>query len=176
LQKITKDLWIKVAGKKLPNSFHDMTKKGTSVLKEKYGLPDPLITYYTNTKDFFVKCCEIRDSIYHQGRSMNLIFCMEDGFAFQKDSPFFPNSLVIEFDNIWPKSKIKQNSLVSVLALIAYINSKVLGNLDDFSKALTQSIVPPFPISDSCKLFLRGPYVHHLLRSEEYIEKQWFQP
>lgn len=30
---------------------------------------------------------------------MNL-FCMEDGFAFQKDSPFFPNSLVIEFDNM----------------------------------------------------------------------------
>lgn len=176
LQKITKDLWTRASGKKLPDSFHEMTKKGTRLLKEKYGLPDPLVTYYINTKDFFVKCCEIRDSIYHQGFSMNLIFCMDDGFALMKDSPLFPNSLVIEFGNIWPKSKIKQNGLISVLALIAYINSRVLSSLDDFSNALTQSIVPPPSISENYRLFLRGPYVHHLLRSEEYMEKQWFQP
>jgi hypothetical protein len=176
LQKMIKDLWTKVTGNKLPDSFHTMTIKGTSLLRDKYGLPDPLITYYINTKDFFVKCCEIRNSIYHQGFSMNLIFCMDDGFALEKDSPLFPNSLVVEFDNIWPKSKIKQNGLVSVLALIAYINSRVLGNLDDFSNALTQSIVPSPPISERCRLFLRDPYVHHLLKSEEYMKKQWFQP
>lgn len=167
LQNLIQDLWKRASKRNLPNSFHDMVKQDPENLKHKYNLPKPLIKYYIDTKDFFVKCQRIRDNIYHRGLDIQAVFCTEDGFALQKDNPLFPNPLTSEFD-IWP-----ENGLVSVLALISYIDKRLLEDTNTFSQALIKSI-PPLPaISETHKLFLRGPYIHHLLRLEEYLEKQW---
>lgn len=146
-------------------------------LQEKYNLPKPLIDYYLDTKDFFMKCRKIRDDIYHFRDSyktglFEAIFCMNDGFAFKKDSPLFPNPLDSIFD-IWPPEKTKENGLISVLALVSYINKKVLENIEAFSQALIESVKPLPPISGTCKVFLRGPYIHHILKSDEYLDKHW---
>ncbi len=173
LQKIINDLWMRATGKKLPESFNRVVSK--EHLKEKYGLPDPLISYYENAKAFFDKCCLIRDNIYHRGLGVETIFCFEDGFALQKDS-IFPSPFVSEFDNIWPQKKIKKNGLVSILALMAYVNNEMLRSLNLFSQTLIQTI-PPYPTtSEKCKIFLRSPFAHHLIESERYIEEQWIFP
>ena len=174
LHDVMKDLWKRTVKKKLPKTFNKMVRKSSEDLKRKYDLPEQLIKYYINTKDFFVKCREIRDSIYHRGLNIQIVFCTEDGFALQKN-PIFPNPITSKFD-IWPEEKIKKNGLVSVLALISYINKRLLEDTDAFSQALIQSIQPPPPISETHKLFLRGPYIRHLLKSEEYLEKQWVEP
>ena len=160
--------------KKLPDSFRKMIQKEPKELQKKYCLPQPLIKYYDSTKDFFLTCRDIRDRIYHGGLTPNFIVCFDDGFAIQKDSIFFPSPLVSKF-NIWPTNKIKENNFVSILALVSYINMKILENIDLFSKALTQSIRPLEPISKNYKIFLRGPHIEHLLKSSEYLDKQWVQ-
>lgn len=151
-----------------------MVKQESESLKHKYSLPEPLVKYYIGIKDFFVKCREIRDAVHHRGIGIGTVFCTEDGFALQKNNPLISTSLTSGFD-IWPEEKIKKNGLVSVLALISYVNRRLLEDMDMFSQALTQSIQPPPPISENYKLFLRGPYTHHFLKLEEYFERQWIE-
>jgi len=171
LQNLVRDLWKRTSNPELPDSYYDLVKQDPEILKTKYNLPEPLIEYYKKTKDFFFKCRRIRDNILHRGLDIQLVFSTDDGFALQKN-PMFPNPITLEFD-IWPNEKVKKNWLVSVLALISHIIKTVIEDTDTLSEALTQSITPPTPISATRKLFLRGPYVHHLLKLEEYLEKQW---
>ena len=173
LQTLLRDLWKRTLGISLPESFYRMINQNPENLRHKYKLPEPLIRYCTDKKEFFTKCRDIRDSIYHRGLNIQIVFCTEEGFALQK-IPSFPNPITSRFD-IWPKEKTKKNGLVSVLALVSYINKKVLEDIDTFSQALVQSLHPPQPISKTHKLFFRGPYIHHLLKSEEYLEKQWIE-
>jgi len=174
LHSVVKDLWKRATMKNLPKTFHDMVKWNAEDLRRKYALPEPLIKCYVESKDFFLKCKGIRDAIYHRGFDIQIVYCTEDGFAFQKDSSLFPNPLTSEFD-IWPAAKIKENGLVSVLALISHVNKKILEFSDVFSEALIRSIQPLPPISKTCKIFLRGPFIHHLLKLDEYLNRQWIE-
>lgn len=173
LQSLISDLWRRTSNKNLPDNFSQMVEPKSGDLRCKYDLPESLIKYYIDTKDFFVKCREIRNSIYHRGLNIQIVFCTEEGFALQKN-PLIPNPITSKFD-IWPEEKTKENGLVSVLALISYVNKRVLEDTDAFSQALVQSVKPPHAISETHKLFFRGPYVHHLLKSEEYLKKQWIE-
>jgi len=123
-------------------------------------------------KDFFMNCRKIRDNIYHGGLTPEFIVCFNDGFGFQKDSQFFPSEILSEF-NLWPQKKTKPNNIVSLLPLLSFINKNLLENLNVFSQSLMKSIEPLKAISNNYKLFLRGPYSHHLIKCEDYIEKQW---
>ena len=170
LQGIINDLWKRAAGKKLPDSFNKIVSNNN--LKEKYGLPDPLVKYYYDTRAFFSKCCSIRDNIFHRGLNVQIIFCFEDGFALQKDS-IFPSPFTSEFGTIWPQSKTKENGMVSVLSLMAYINKEMLENLHLFTQALVQTIEPLPSTTKNCKLFFRSPFSHHLIKSKFYMTEQW---
>jgi len=170
---VLRDLWrMKHRPVVLPDTFRKMAGKEPEELGRKYNLPNPLISYYATTKDFFLNCREIRDCIYHGGLTPDFIVCFDDGFGFQKDSQFFPSRLVSELD-LWPREKIRENNLVSILPLVSFINKRILENLAVFSQALIQSIEPLDPISNRYKLFLRGPYTHHLTKCDEYIDRQW---
>jgi len=172
LQFLTWDLWKRATKINLSKNFHDMTKRDPDYLTRKYHLPEPLIKYYIETKDFFDACCKIRDSLQHLGYDIQVVFCFEDGFALPKKNPWLTSFLTSSFD-IWPEEKIKENGLVSVLALISSISQKLLKNIDTFSESLIQSIQPLIPISTKYKVFFRGPYTNHLLKLEDYLEKQW---
>ncbi len=172
LQNITKYLWYKENKIQLPESFEKMVNKKRKELKEKYEMAEPLINYYEGTRNFFYRCRKIRNGIYHRGTDIQVAFCLEDGFAFMKKGPLPIDPITSEFD-IWPSEKIKKNGMVSILALIAYINKKILLDIDDFSNALSQSINLQKTISKNYNLYLRGPYIHHLIKSEEYLEQQW---
>lgn len=178
LQKTIRDLWKKEGGAHLCLSFADIIKQDPQTLKVKYGLPDPLVNYYVNSGLFFNNYKEIRDSIFHvmhrsgaKGNDFQVIFCTDEGFALSKKDPILQDILKL---NIWPEEKTKENGLISILALLAYITMEILKNFDMLSDALTQSITRYPPISEKQKLFYRGPFNKHLLRVDEYIEKQWY--
>jgi hypothetical protein len=177
LQKIIRDLWKKEVGVHLPLSFADMIKQNHQTLKAKYNLPEPLVNYYINSGIFFNKCRDVRDSIFHamhrsgaKGNDFMVIFCTDEGFALSKEDPILHDILEL---NIWPEEKIKENGLISILALLAYITKEVLKNFDMLSDALTHSITQ-YPSVSEKQLFYRGPFNKHLLKLDDYIEKQWF--
>jgi len=177
LQKTIRDLWKKEAGVHLPLSFADMIKQNHQTLKAKYNLSEPLVNYYINSAIFFNKCRDVRDSIFHvmhrsgaKGNDLMVIFCTDEGFALTKNDPILQDILKL---NIWPEEKIKENGLISILALLAYITKEVLNNFDMLSDALTQSITQ-YPSISEKQLFYRGPFNKHLLKLDDYIEKQWF--
>lgn len=175
MQTILKDLWMKEKRKKLPDSFGDMAKLRDEELRKKYDLSEPLIKYYSDTSDFFFKCRKIRDGFHHYAIDVDVVFCLEEGFGLPKRNILLPDPVTSEFD-IWPENKVKANGLVSVLALISHLNKTLMAHTEEFSEALNQSLTPKMPIFEKTRLFLRGPYIHHLLKSEEYIAKQWIDP
>lgn len=126
-----------------------------------------LISY----KALFLIFRDIRDKIYHGGYATNLIFCDGDGFAIQNTEPTFS-----ELNYIWPKEKIKENGLVSLLALFSYITKQIIENLDDLSLALIKSIEIKPSISSTHKVFFRGPYINHLNNLDKYLSEQWYVP
>jgi hypothetical protein len=177
LQKSIRDLWKKAAEVHLPLSFADMIKQNPQTLKTKYNLPEPLVNYYSNSAIFFNRCRDVRDSVFHamhrsgaKGNDFMVIFCTNEGFALSKKDPILQDILKLD---IWSEEKIKENGLISILALLAYITKKVLKNFDMLSDALTQSITQYHSISEK-RLFYRGPFNKHLLKLDNYIEKQWF--
>jgi hypothetical protein len=158
----------------LPHSFADMVKLEGEELTRKYDLPAPFIEFYANTKDFFLACREIRRGFQHQQIDIPVLYCLEEGFALQKESPLFKDPVVTKF-NIWPKDKIKQDGLVSLLALISFLNLTLLTHTDLISQALENSLFAPQPTVKEYFVFLRGPYINHLKRSKEFLNEQWVQ-
>ncbi len=175
IQRLFSDLWQRETGIPMKNSFAKVCQKSREDLASKYKLPETMIEYYLLSKDFMIKIRSIRDAILHYSADSandpeRFAFCDEDGFALIKSSLLRNPGL--SFD-IWPDGKVKPNGLVSVLALIAYVNKMVVENTDNFSDALIRTIDPPPAITESHKLFLRSPYVHHLLKADEYLKEQW---
>jgi len=172
MQRILNDLWVRSKKRSLRDTFRKMVQQTSHQLKERYDLPDSMICFYDAIRRFFFDCREIRDGIYHRGLGFDTIFCLEDGFAFKKDLDWSPMSILSGFD-IWPQEKVKKNNLVSVLALISYVIRESMKYLEEFTSALSESVERLEPISRNYCVFLRGPYTHHLLRLDKYLEKQW---
>jgi hypothetical protein len=171
LQVIVKQIWAKETKKQMPESFDDMTKKGNDELIKKYGLPGEAINLYKQAEDAFTIIKNIRDGICHYSVGTNAVFCFEDGFALQI-SDFNLDPIAKNF-NIWSPEKTKQNGLVSVLALYAYVIKQILQQFNDFS-AMLKARIPKEPmIKEEYKVFLRAPYNKHLDRLNEYLESQW---
>lgn len=171
-------LWALKTGKSMPTSFRKVVQKTEEELRTQYSLPSPMIQYYGSSKVFFGKMRAIRDTIIHYPEYGALpppehALCFDDGFAVFKGG-MTQGSLSLDFD-IWPPEKVKPNGLVSVLALIAYVNKMLLQNCDAFTGALMETIPPPVAISESHKLFMRSPYIHHLLKTDDYLREQWIE-
>lgn len=171
LQNIIKILWKLEKKSELNDSFAGMALKSKEELKTKYNLTDSLINYYNNSAGLFLIIRAIRDKIYHGGYATNIIFCDGDGFAIQNTDPTFS-----ELSHIWPKEKIKENGLVSLLALFSYITKQIIKNFDELSLALIESIESKPSISNTHKVFFRGPYINHLNNLDKYLSEQWYIP
>lgn len=171
LQIVIKSLWEIETKNQLKPSFASMAEKSKEELKIKYNLTDSLIDYYKDTAKLFLIFREIRDEIYHNGLSVKYIFCDDDGFAIDKNDQTFS-----KLNHVWPKEKVKNNGLVSLLALFSYITKNIIKNLDDLSSVLVESITLKPPISTTHKIFIRGPYFNHLNNLDVYLDEQWYIP
>jgi hypothetical protein len=176
MQAILGELWTKTKRPKLQGSFAAMVQRSPGDLRSRYGLPQSMIDYYSSSKDFFLATRKIRDSIYHyqtarRDEMKSIVFCDVDGFALSKEH-FFPHAMRTVLD-IWPTEKTKPNGLVSILALVSHISKKTMEATEEFSRALTATIVPPASLSESHRVFLRSPFVPHLSRLDKYLNEQW---
>lgn len=171
LQTIIKNLWLIETKKELKTSFAAMAEKTKDELKTRYNLPDSLIDYYNDTAELFLIFREIRDKIYHGGHSVDFIYCVDDGFAIDKNDP-----ILSKLSHVWPKDKVKNNDLVSLLALFSYITKQIIDNIDDLSSVLLESFTPKTPISITHKIFIRGYYFNHLNNLDYYLDEQWYIP
>lgn len=175
LQVLVGDILEKAGKKKahLPESYYDMVKLDKKKMLEKYDLPEPLQKFYADTKEFFLACRTIRGGFQHWRVDIPVIYCFDDGFALQKGNAYLKDPVVIRFQ-IWPKNKIRENGLVSLLGLIGYLHSNMLAHMDLLTEALKASISTPKPISEDFKVFFRGPHIQHLKLSNKYQSEQWF--
>jgi hypothetical protein len=168
---------MKKAHKKynLPNSFNDIAKLDDTQIVKKFQIERPLLNFYSTTREFFSACRTIRDGFQHSRIDIPIIFCFEDGFALSKDSVYLKDPIVSQF-KIWPDEKTKENGLVSVLGLMAYLNGTVLNHLDMLTEALKAMLPSQEPITKDYKVFFRAPHNNHLRRSREYQDGQWILP
>lgn len=171
LQYLISVIWSSEKKKAMPRRFSDMIKCDEDVLTKKYALPKSLISCYQESKDFFEKCKQIRDAIHHSSLEIPIVYCMEDGFALQKDK--FLNDPIAKSFDIWSPEKTKKNGLVSVLALYAHLNKSFLDDTESFSESIKELISKTPMISPEYKLFLRGPYLKHLVDSDKYLKEHW---
>lgn len=171
LQYSISSIWYIEKKKALPRKFSDVIKCDASALTKKYDLPESLVGCYQNSKDFFKKCKEIRDGIHHLSLDTQLVYCLEDGFALQKGN-FVSDPITKHFD-IWSREKTKKNGLVSVLALYAHLSKSFLDSTEGFFESLKESVTKVPIISPEYKLFLRGPYLEHIVDSDKYLEEHW---
>jgi len=153
----------------LTSSFAGMLDEEKVELKSKYNtLPPKIKEYYENIAGFFFKCRDIRDKIYHQGMPKGSIFYFEDGFGIDENLFDFSNF------NVWPKDKIKTNSIVSLLGLLSYISKTVIQNLNTLGLAIHESFTPTNPfISQDYIILLRGTCTEHLNKLDFYMTEQW---
>jgi hypothetical protein len=141
---------------------------------KKYGLPKEIAECYKESLDFFSIIKTVRDDINHHSIDANIVFCLEDGFALQV-SDYSIDPIAKNF-HIWPPEKIKENGLVSILALYSYVTRRILEQMNGFSSILRTTIVKDAMINPDFKVFLRGPYVNHLNQLNRYLEQQWIKP
>lgn len=155
--------------KELKNSFAYMLNSENNKLNLKYDfLPQKISEYYEDTASFFLKCRDIREKIYHHGMQRGSVFYFEDGFGIDEN--------LFDFSNfgVWPHDKIKDNGIVSLLGLLAYISKTVLLNLNTLGLAIRESFKPTNPFySKDYKIFLRGNCIEHLNKLDFYWIEQW---
>lgn len=171
LQYLLSVIWYIEKKKAMPRRFSEMMKYDEDVLIKKYDLPKLLINCYQESKDFFAKCKQIRDGIHHSAIDTQIVYCLEDGFALQKNN--FLNDPIAKSFDIWSPEKTKKNGLVSILALYAHLNKNFLDATEVFSESIKESISKIPIISPDYHLFLRGPYLKHLVDSDKYLKEQW---
>ncbi len=171
LQYLISVIWKIEKKKAMPRKFSAMMKYNEDVLIKKYDLSETLVNCYQESKDFFEKCKDVRDGIHHSAIDTKTVYCLEDGFALQKDK-YLNDPIAKNFD-IWSPEKTKKNGLVSVLALYAHLNKSFLDNTEIFSESIKESISKTPIISPDYKLFLRGPYIKHLVDSDKYLKEHW---
>jgi hypothetical protein len=171
LQYLISAVWYIEKKKKLPKNFSNAIKCDASALTRKYDLPRSIISCYQSSKDFFEKCKKIRDGIHHLSMNTQIVYCLEDGFALQKDNLL--NDPIAKYFDIWSPDKTKKNGLVSILALYAHLTRSFIDSTESFSESLKESISKVPIISPNYKLFLRGPYLRHLVDSGKYLKEHW---
>jgi len=154
----------------LPNSFGAMLNENTCEIKSKYSnLPKQLNVYYKSNAKLFFRCKDIRNEIYHNGITNHFIFHYEEGFGIDYNSFNFS-----EF-GVWPQDKIKENNIVSLLALFAYVTKAIILNMNDLALALLEAFKPHNPlISNDYMILLRGTCTEHLNKLDKYLDEQWF--
>lgn len=155
--------------KDLKESYARMFVEDTCKLKQDYDyLPQQLRNYYNSSAYLFFKCRDIRDKIYHNGITNSFITYSEEGFGIDRNLFSFS-----DFD-IWPQDKVKENNIVSLLALFSYLTKAVIQNMNELALALLGAFSPKNPlVSNDYMILLRGSCTAHLNKLNEYLNEQW---
>jgi hypothetical protein len=119
-------------------------------LIERFGLPQPLATYYVRNAEFFMTLREFRDNIIHRGSQVQTIFSSETGFLIRQSLKPFSDMA------IWSEEEKQPNDLVPLLPALCVVVQKTLSACEDFSSTLEQLIQFPPQIAPNMRFFMRS--------------------
>lgn len=147
--------------KRLPSSFRAMVFKSNARMSvteivTRYQIPAEIAEWYCRHIDFFLDLRSIRDKFIHGGKTIEMIFSTDRGFAVSReDDPFYGL-----FD--WPVSCESPNSLVPIRPVLCTVVRCTLDACDDFVKTLESSVQLPDMLAPKLSLWSRGINDHKL--------------
>lgn len=155
---------------KLPTSFADVvikngTTQDTNTIMKKYRIPEPLALWYSRHADFFMQLKAIRDSIVHNGKSLEFIFSTEDGFAVQRGTEPFGGLYQ------WPIECELPNSLVPIRPVMALLVRRTIQASEDLAASLSELFSFRSDLVPSMNLYFRGTNDRQLTVLDDVIDK-----
>ena len=157
----------------LPNSFADIVLYNKQIvskqkLKAKYGLFEPLLSFYRGEAQQFKILKDARDGLTHHGGKLPTIFDLEDGAAIDASKEPWDKFSFCSSD------QLKENGLGPLRGLFYYLVKQVLGIKSRFGKAFTSRIgFRASPIDKNISLYLRHPFGEHINSLEDVLADPW---
>lgn len=182
LQEVIAALWDTVRlndqnipKRHLPKSFRKMVLKDGKVMAsddicDAYGIPKQLADYYSRAASFFAVLRQYRDNIIHHGKTPEMIFLTERGFAVSKETEPFASF------NVWQQGQIQPNGLASIRPVLAHVVIETVKSCEDFARTIQSIIRFPPDIAPGFRLFLRGYHNEELIQLESVkANSQWWE-
>jgi hypothetical protein len=161
-------------GHNLPDSFARTANRSKQDLQDKHLLPQPLVGFYKDREEVFLKLRCVRDNILHHGHSPEQPFLFPDGIAVSVDDRLA--SQLGDF-GLWPESLLRPNRLGSALAILEFLARDMFDVMDDLGSRLLSCFPdPPEPIARGYSVFLRSTVSRHLVSLDEYKQTHWVDP
>lgn len=171
-------LYGKQDGKTLPETFGSFVDKDLSTLVTKYKLPAETEAYLGKVKPLFGHIRGVRDAIFHQGRSLELIFITDAGPGICIDyAPFDVFKAPFENDEHFT-GQMQTNRIGSLFYLVLKTLDNVIEATNEFAamlKAVFQPLPPRYTKTDY-RYFLRGPSFVLLNERTELLRRCWLSP
>ena len=154
--------------KNLKQAFSKMVLADNKLLtaeeiSERFLLPQELGDFYHRNGLFFCWLRSYRDKIIHSGHNIQPVFITDEGFAISTDLEPFDGL------HIWNITKLQNNRLGSVRALLAYAILNTIHAFEDFSSLLKAIMLLPPDVAPNHKVFIRGENAQVLKELESYL-------
>jgi hypothetical protein len=162
-------------GTALPETFGRFVDKEVADLAKKYSLPPVTEAYLLKVKPLFGHVRKVRDSIFHQGKSLELIFITDAGPGLCMDySPFDVFKTQLESDGDFV-SQMQPNRIGSLFYLVVKLVDQMIEATNDLATTLTAVFcpLPPRYTKDQYRYILRGPSFLLLNQRKELLRRCW---
>ena len=161
-------------------TFADIIFKNNEIRTKKelindYSIPEPIAEYYVNQAVFFKWLRDYRDLILHGGKSIDIIYITEHGFAVSIDKPPFQS-----LKNLWSESNTiitdtSSRGMGSLESFVAYTIIHTLKALNDFVNMIEQLIDFPADVAPDYKVYLCSPHIKYISNLDKCItEEPWY--
>ena len=167
-------LYSQLQIKKLPKTLGTFADaEDLSLLYTKYKFNEPLKAYFNSILPLLRVCRAVRDSIYHHGADIRLIFNTERGPAISLEQwPFLPFK---DFFFVGPESQaaLSSDNLASLFYFEVKLIYSTLKAADDFAIILQQAFKLLPSISEKYHLILRSPHMKYVNNLPQYMIRPW---
>lgn len=157
-------------------------KSQIDVLKS-YGLTNDFIIYFRSLFPLFRLSRKIRDAIYHDGDTPNIIFITENGpgIGMRNFDPYYGDPF-LSFKEIFKREENFNNCLMKndIVSLFYFINV-IIGSSLDYAELFGQAVLSfykklPENISNEYKIFIKGPEIKYINKIPNYLRDAWMMP
>ncbi|WP_013627483.1 hypothetical protein [Rubinisphaera brasiliensis] len=161
----------------LPRTFGGFVDHEVSALVKKYNLAPATEQYLEKVKPFFGKVREVRDSIFHHGKNLEMIYVLDDGPGVCIDYP--PFNVFNDVLGVEGKFHVdqKENNLGSLFFLMLSMLDRIIEASDDLASMIGKVFPqPPRYTKSNYRYFLRGPSFPILNCRQQLMDACWLAP
>lgn len=152
------------------------------VLKS-YNLTEPFINFFTEILPLFRLSRNIRDAIYHSGKTPQIIFITDNGpgISMKNINSYFNDPFSV-FKEIFKKEEnfdinLLENDIVSLFYFVNVLIGLVLDYTELFGQAI-QSFYKKLPdnISNEYFILIKGPEIKYINKITNNLKDAWLIP